>query len=141
MTYNKIHITILYICIITLFGFTLSLNNIRNSLYNDNQRYLNDLRSLLTPKDGAPNQIVDSQNSIPIEPYLIRQYCLTNSNNPNVNWEYTTGLNGTLIYSCKFKNPNEGFIADVLCRDILNSKQFIGRSKDDQKSCEFKSKL
>lgn len=133
MFFNKIHFITLYICIFTLSGFIFY-------LYNDNQKYLKDLNSIFTPKDGIVSQN-KIENSIAIEPYLIHEYCKTDKNNPLVNWQYMYGLDGTLIYNCKFKNLDTGYIADILCHELFDSKTFDGRSSVDQKSCELKPKI
>ena len=80
---------------------------------------------------------------IPIEPYLIQQYCQKPISDNNYdfrtkNWDIEIWNEGFINYTCK-KNPDEGFAVGVICSELFNSKIFSGRATNDQKNCIFEA--
>jgi hypothetical protein len=139
---KKMHFVTLYIIILVLFisfGFMLKLINDKPT---EKIVYLPVRPS---QEIAYPEPITEIDKPlIPVEPYLIQQYCQKNISDNNYdsrtkNWDIEVWNEGFINYTCK-KNPGEGFAVGVLCSDLFNRELFTGRATNDQKNCKFEVK-
>jgi hypothetical protein len=137
----KLHFTVLYIIIFVLSASLVFTFKLLNDKPKEKMVYITQPipEELLTPKQ-VPNS---EKPAIPVEPYLIQQYCQKNIKDNNYdsrtkNWDIEIWNEGFVNYTCK-KNPNEGFAVGVLCSELFDQKIFLGKATEDQKNCIFEA--
>jgi hypothetical protein len=138
---KKLHVILPYIIILALllvlgFMFKLISDKPKEKIVYIS---LPQLEEVLTSKQ-VPNS---EKPAIPVEPYLIQQYCQKNIKDNNYdsrtkNWDIEIWNEGFVNYTCK-KNPNEGFAIGVLCSELFDQKIFLGKATEDQKNCIFEA--
>lgn len=144
---KKLHFTVLYIIIFVLSASLVFTFKLLNDKPKEKMVYI----TQPIPEDVLVSKPIPNSEkpAIPVEPYLIQQYCQKNIMDNDYdssfkNWDKTildqdVMKQGLIAYNCK-KNTNDSLIVDVLCSKLFNPKMFLGKSTINQKNCIFEAK-